>query len=168
MKIVTIHSDDPFATPAQDKTIARRWRGRLAQTVSIVAAGPAGDRAGLTVASLTVVEGPEDRVVIWIDPDSDLADKLLPGEPVAISVLQKEDRYLADAFAGVAPAPGGPFRIGDWQDSLHGPILADRAHALGRIEEVRSVGWSTQCIILIEVFELNDGEPLTHYRGEYR
>ena len=66
---VTIHSTDPFATPEEERSPVRRFRGRLPAAVTLwTAPGP----AGLTVSSTLVAAGDPGRVLGLVDDESDL------------------------------------------------------------------------------------------------
>lgn len=163
---MTIHSSHPFATPPEQRDAARRLRGRLASTVTVWASGAGASRVGLTVSSLLVVLGEPARVLGLVDPDSDFALGL--GETFALSVLEEGDHGLAEAFAGLAPAPGGLFRGEAFVDSDWGPVLAGRSWAGVRVESTRELGWSREVVGVLERVELADGTPLVHERGRYR
>lgn len=134
----------------------------------------AGDtRSGLTVSSMLLAEGEPARALALIDEDSDLWDALEQSRVAAVSVLSWRHRALADAFAGVAPAPGGPFRMASWQQTDWGPVVADAIAWAGvRIEpgRPRHAGWALLVDAIIEHVEIvdADGEPMTHVRGRYR
>lgn len=134
----------------------------------------AGDtRSGLTVSSMLLAEGEPARALALIDEDSDLWDALEQSRVAAVSVLSWRHRALADAFAGVAPAPGGPFRMASWQQTDWGPVVADAIAWAGvRIEpgRPRHAGWALLVEAIIEHVEIvdADGEPMTHVRGRYR
>jgi flavin reductase (DIM6/NTAB) family NADH-FMN oxidoreductase RutF len=166
---VTIHSDHPFLPPEGDRDQLRRVRGRLPAPVTVWAAGKGAHRRGLTVSSLLLAAGEPDRVLGLIDPDSDFWDS----EPTTwtVNVLGAEHRFLADAFAGIAPAPGGPFTLGDWRDSEWGPVLTGTAGWLGvRLgeEEPREVGWGLLVEGVVESVAAGGPEALVHVRGRYR
>lgn len=162
---MTIHSDHPFATPDPDKNPTRRLRGRLPLPVTIVATGEGRGRVGLTVSSLLVVE--PDFVVFVVNDLADLADVIDLGTPLTYSVLEGRDEPLAEVFAGLAPAPGGMFTMGDWTDSGWGPRLVNRSWAAGHVVGVDVLGWSKLVTVKLENVELTDGEALTHVRGRY-
>ena len=134
----------------------------------------AGDTmSGLTVSSMLLAEGEPARALALIDEDSDLWDALEQSRVAAVSVLSWRHRALADAFAGVAPAPGGPFRMASWQQTDWGPVVADAIAWAGvRIEpgRPRHAGWALLVDAIIEHVEIvdADGEPMTHVRGRYR
>ena len=76
---------------------------------------------------------------------------------------------LADAFAGLAPAPGGPFRLGTWTDTRWGPLLEGVSAWAGfTIADTTEVGWSLLVDGVLDEIHLGEpGEPLVHRRGRY-
>lgn len=166
---MTIHTTHPFLEPEGDRDPVRRLRGRLGGSVSLWTAGAPDTRAGLTVSSWLVAGGEPGRVLALLDPDADLTEVLLGTGRGVVQLLQWEDRDLADAFAGVAPAPGGVWKLGDWVDGDHGPRLAHATTwASVRVESDVEVGWSRLVTCTLdEVVVGDDGHPLTHRRGRY-
>jgi flavin reductase (DIM6/NTAB) family NADH-FMN oxidoreductase RutF len=164
---VTIHSEHPFQDPEPDPV--RRWRGRLGGAVSLWTAGDDGARAGLTVSSLMVANGEPARVLALLDPDSDLAETLARTGRAVVQLLVWEHRDLADAFAGAAPAPGGPFRTGEFTATPWGPRLVTAPTWAGVVVETTAeVGWSSLVTCAVEHVEVGDDEtPLVHRRGRY-
>lgn len=164
---MTIHSSHPFADPDPDPV--RRFRGRVTGTVALVTAGGAVDRAGLTVSSLMVANGEPARVLALVDPDSDLAEVVQRTGRAVVQLLSWSHRDLAEAFAGTAPAPGGPFRTGEFEDTDWGPRLADATSwATTTLESATPVGWSSLLTLTVdEVVVGHDDEPLVHRRGRY-
>jgi flavin reductase (DIM6/NTAB) family NADH-FMN oxidoreductase RutF len=164
---VTIHSSHPFLDPDPDPV--RRLRGRVGGVVALVTAGEGEDRAGLTVSSLMVANGEPARVLMLVDPDSDLAAAVDRTRRAVLALLSWSHRHLADAFAGAAPAPGGPFRAAAFEPTAWGPLLADATTWAGlRLESAGTVGWSS--LLTCEVERITIGEddaPLVHRRGRY-
>ena len=160
---MTIHSSHPFADPDPDPV--RRFRGRLTGTVALVTSGG----AGLTVSSLMVANGEPARVLALVDPDSDLADEVGRTGRAVVQLLSWSHRDLAEAFAGTAPSPGGPFRAGTFEDTDWGPRLADaRTWAGTALESTTPVGWSALLTLVVEAVTIgDDDEPLVHRRGRY-
>ena len=166
---MTIHTSHPFLEPEGDRDPVRRLRGRLGGSVSLWTAGDEDERAGLTVTSWMVAGGEPGRVLALLDPDADLTELLLETRRGVVQLLQWPHRDLADAFAGVAPAPGGPWRSAAWEDTPYGPRLAS-AHtwALVSVESDVEVGWSRLVTCTLdEVVVGEDSEPLLHRRGRY-
>lgn len=167
---MTIHSSHPF--PTEDDPV-RRFRGRLGGQVSLWTTGdPAAGLAGLTVSSLMVAAGDPARVLGLVDPDSELADALAVDARVVVQLLGWRHRMLAEAFAGVAPAPGGPFAGADVEFTPWGPRLLDATTWLGaRVESIEPRGWSALVTAVVEQVCIGDDEaaggPLVHRRGRY-
>ena len=166
---MTIHTDHPFVPPEGDRDPLRRLRGRMPSPVTVWATGEGRARAGLTISSLLVAGGEPARVLGLVDADSDFWD----ADPTTwvVTVLGTEHRFLADVFAGTAPAPGGPFTSGTWTDSRWGPVLDGSAGWMGvRLADVepRPVGWGLLVEGVVEHVEVGDADAMMHVRGRYR
>ncbi|MDF1603031.1 flavin reductase family protein [Nocardioides sp. YIM 152315] len=164
---MTIHDTHPFADPDPDPV--RRLRGRLGATVALVTTGAGSHRAGLTVSSLMVANGEPARVLLLVDPDSELAEALTPPVRAVVQLLSWSHRDLADAFAGTAPAPGGPWRMAAFADTEWGPVLTGASTWAGvSVESAAEVGWSLLLTCVIDSVTVgDDAEPLVHRRGRY-
>jgi flavin reductase (DIM6/NTAB) family NADH-FMN oxidoreductase RutF len=168
---VTIHSEHPFLEPESERDPGRRLRGRLGGAVTLWTAGAGKRRTGLTVSSVMIAHGDPPHVLGLVDPESDLVTALSGGGTAVVQLLQWSHRDLADAFAGVAPAPGGPFRLGSWEDSEWGPVL----HGVSAWAGVRlsgsqaEVGWSLLLDGVVDHVHLSEeaAPPLVHRRGRY-
>jgi flavin reductase (DIM6/NTAB) family NADH-FMN oxidoreductase RutF len=164
-----IHGEHPFLLPSEERVPVRRVRGRLPTPVTLWTTAADGDRAGLTVSSTLVVE--PGLVLGVVGPDSDLADLLEESATAVVHALDWRHRRLADVFAFVAPAPGGPFRTVDWTDTTWGPVLQPEPTWMGiRVRAAREVGYG----LLVEAdvehthVEEDPPDPLAWYRGDYR
>ncbi|HSJ19549.1 MAG TPA: flavin reductase family protein [Nocardioidaceae bacterium] len=167
---MTIHSEHPFAEPESERDPVRRLRGRLGGTVTLWTTGEGHGRAGLTVSSLMIANGDPAHVLALVDPDSDFADAVEDNGTAVVQLLEWPHRDLAEAFAGLAPAPGGPFRMGTWVDTEWGPRLDGASGWVGvRItSQQREVGWSLLLDTTVEHVEVGEErEPLVHRRGRY-
>lgn len=166
---MTIHSEHPFLEPQDQRDPVRRLRGRLGGVVTLWTAGEGAARAGLTVSSLMVANGDEPLLLALVDPESDLLARLRETGTVVVQVLGWPDRDLADAFAGTAPAPGGPFRMADFVETAWGPRLAHAGTWAGaRLLEEAPVGWSVLVTCAVDDVVIGDAAPpLVHRRGRY-
>ncbi len=169
---MTIHSEHPFLPPEEDRDPARRLRGRVGGTVSLWTSGEGSARAGLTVSSYLVATGEPARVLALLDPDSDLLERVEETGAAVLQLLEWEQRDLADVFAGLRPAPGGPFRFGDWEQTAWGPRLVGASAwaglRLAADAAPRPVGWSMLVEAVVEHVEVGEGRaPLVHRRGRY-
>ena len=166
-----VHEDvDPFATPEEDRDPVRRFRGRLAAPVTVVTAGDAGDRTGMTVSSLVVAEGDPGTVSFLAAPTADLVDVIERTGRFVVHVLETRHRPISERFAEQRPSPGGLFATIDVEDGEWGPVIVDVSNrafcsAAGSVE----TGYSlliTASIDHIEASTLED--PLLYFRGAYR
>ena len=170
---MTIHTDHPFLPAEGDRDPVRQLRGRLGGAVSLWTTGASDtQRAGLTVSSFLVAPGEPGHMVALVDPDSDFADTVeLTGVAVA-QLLEWDHRTLAEAFAGLFPAPGGAFRLGEWTATEWGPRLVGASAWVGlRLvpDAPHDVGWSRLLDCVIEHVELGEETvPLVHRRGRYQ
>jgi flavin reductase (DIM6/NTAB) family NADH-FMN oxidoreductase RutF len=167
--LVTIHGEFPF--PSGEANPIRRFRGRMPAPVSIWTCDRESGAVGWTVSSFLLADGSPAVLVGLLDEDSDLATALSPGGALAVSLLEWRHRALADAFAQLAPAPGGAFRQGTWTDTAWGPVLADAAGWLGaRVTDdpPEHAGWALLVRAVVEHVEVAaDSAVLTHVRGRY-
>lgn len=164
---MTIHSGHPFADESREP--ARQFRSRLGGRVTLWSAGVGRERAGLTVSSLMVCGGELWRVLGLLHPDADLVDSLQQTGRATIALLSSGDAHLAEAFAGLAPAPGGPFRLADFAQTAWGPVPPGDTWLGVRLESLVEVGWSLLATCVIEHAVIGaDAAPLHHTRGEYR
>lgn len=167
---MSIHDEHPFLPPEPERNPLRRLRGRLASPVAVMTSEHDGDRAGLTVSSVLILDGEPGLVLAVLDPLSDLHDTLLASRRAVLNLLGWPHRQLADAFGYVAPAPGGPFRLADWTATEWGPALADAPAWAGcRLSEPpRPAGWGVLVGLTVEQTTIGpDEEPLVHHRGRY-
>ncbi|MGI5212715.1 flavin reductase family protein [Plantactinospora sp. CA-290183] len=188
-----IHHTDPFATPDQQRSPVRRFRGRLASPVTLWTAyapgaagragwgGAAGARpgggapgpgvpAGLTVSSTLVADGEPGRLLGLVDEESELWAAVSASGRFAVAPLGPTHRQLADRFAGLFPAPGGLFASGDWAGTGYGPVPAGAGGWAGcRLDGAREYGWALLVEATIETVELDGAAaPLLYHRGRYR
>ena len=150
----------------------------MSAPVSVWAAGDGTGRTGWTLSSFLVADGEPAEVLGLLDEDSALADRLKSADPVrkatlTVNLLGWAHRGLADAFAGVAPAPGGPFTLGSWRQSDWGPVLDGAPGWLGArlLGGPQQAGWSLLVRAVVEHVEIGP-EPadgmLSYLRGRYR
>src|SRR6266545_2170955 len=96
---IRIGGQHPFATPAEWRSAARRFRGRLVAPVTVWTAGGTGDGAGLTVSSVLVADGEPARLLGLIDPASAFWEAMRRAGAFVVHVLGEADRALAERVA---------------------------------------------------------------------
>lgn len=160
---------NPFVPPIEEREPLRRFRGRLAAPVTIVTAGDADRRAGLTVSSLFVIEGEPGGIHLVVGPVTDLWDVIEQTGRCVVHIAQASHRALSDIFAGLRPSPGGPFAAVDTTPSDWGPVITDMPdRAACSVLEMTEVGWSGVVETRVDRVELSEGgRPLIHHRGGY-
>lgn len=166
---MTIHSDHPFLEPESSRDVARRLRARTGGVVSLLTSGDGEGKAGLTVSSMMVALGEPAEVLALVDPDSELFDALEQTSRAVLQLLRWDHHQLADVFAGVIPAPGGPFRQAEFEQTEWGPRLVDATTWAGlRLRSAEPAGWSILVSCTIEHAVLGEEpDPLVHRRGRY-
>jgi flavin reductase (DIM6/NTAB) family NADH-FMN oxidoreductase RutF len=170
---VSIHSEHPFLPPDDERSPARRLRGRMPLPVSVWTAELDGRRVGWAVSSLLLGDGDPPQLVGLLDEDSELAEAIQQTRTVAVSLLGWGHRGLADAFAGVMPAPGGAFRLAEWADTAWGPVLTDATGWLGaRLDDgdLDHAGWALLVRAAVEHAQVNEPSDgvLGYLHGRYR
>jgi 3-hydroxy-9,10-secoandrosta-1,3,5(10)-triene-9,17-dione monooxygenase reductase component len=164
------HAADPFATPPEQRDPARRLRGRLTLPVTVWTAGRPGTASGLTVSSIMIAEGAPPSVAGIINPLTDLWDAIQETAAFVVHVLGRDQRVLAERFAGRMPAPGGLFRDVSVAHGEWGPVLTDVANrARCRLHTTQELGYHELVLGTIEVVDTEPlDDPLAYFLGRYR
>ena len=165
-----IHAEHPFADLPEDRDPVRRFRGRLANPVTIFTSGEGDRRTGLTVSSLFVAEGEPGRLHAVVGPNTDLWDVVAETERFVVHVCGVDDTSLAEVFAGLRPSPGGLFATTSTTPSKWGPVLDEIPDRLFCSLESRVESGNSGVLAgFVDGAELSDIEdPLVHFRGTYR
>ncbi len=157
--------------PEGERSPVRRFRARVPSPVTLWTSEYDGTRAGLTVSSMLVADGEPGFVIGVLDPDSDLWETLRLSRRAVVGLLDEGHRQLADAFGYVAPAPGGPFKLGKWTATDWGPALAGVSWAGCELSDADPpyAGWGVQVRLEIRYVEIvaDTMRPLVHRRGRY-
>ncbi|MGH8912502.1 MAG: flavin reductase family protein [Acidimicrobiia bacterium] len=166
---MTIHSENPFEVPMDQRDPVRRLRGRLVAPVTVVTARDERP-AGLTVSSFFVVEGETPRAAALIGSGSDFLTAAQASGAFIAHVLREDDHAVAEVFAGLRPAPGGMFSALPVEETKWGPHLTGVSDWAGcALEEVRSLGDQLLVVGVIEDLSVSNlSSPLVYFRGSYR
>jgi flavin reductase (DIM6/NTAB) family NADH-FMN oxidoreductase RutF len=167
-----IHDEHPFLLPVEERDPARRLRGRLAAPVTIVTAGEAANRTGLTVSSLVVAEGGPPQVSFLLSVATDLYSVLQQSGRFVVHVCEQAHRERSDVFAGLRPSPGGLFTGAPTSASKWGPVfddMASRAYCSVAYLQEDEMAYSVLVVGTIDEIELHELiDPLLYFRGAYR
>lgn len=130
-----------------------------------------GRPAGLTVSSTVVIDGDPGRLLGVLDEESELWEAIRATGRFAVAPLRASDRQLADAFAGLMPAPGGPFAARPWQETDFGPVPEGALAWAGcRLDDSRPMGWGLlieATLAQVEIGAADPGASLIYFRGRY-
>ncbi len=169
---MTIHDTHPFLPGPEGRGLARRLRGLLPAPVSIWTSSSGTERDGWTISSILVADGEPAELVALVDEDCDWWDLFRVTRVATVNVLGAGQGQISDAFARVAPSPGGPFRSGEWQTSSHGPLLRGAAAWAGvslLTEKPEHSGWGLLVRAALDWIKIDEGVvALEHRKGRYR
>lgn len=98
---------------------------RLAASVTIVAAGQPGARAGLTATAVCSVSADPPQLLVCVNRSADAHDLIAATGSFTVNILADGQLNLADRFAGRGGHEGeAKFELGDWTTLATGaPIL---------------------------------------------
>jgi flavin reductase (DIM6/NTAB) family NADH-FMN oxidoreductase RutF len=151
--------------PAQFRMAMRR----LAASVTIVVArgdeGPVG-MAATSVTSLTI---DPPAILVCVNRATSLHALLIPGAPLSINLLSKDQQAVSVAFGGGMPRMER-FSIGDWEEADNGlPKLKDAQANLDCVVDT-TLAYGTHSIVIARVIAIAlNGEvaPLIYQDGGY-
>ena len=165
-----VHYENPFATPAEARSPARRLRGRLTSGVTVWTSFGDEGAAGLTVSSVVVADGDPGRILGLLNDTTTLWEAIASSRRFVVHLLDRDHRDVAERFAGLRPAPGGVFAGLDADPSDWGPVLggiSNRAYC--RLVSDAPAGYQILVAGTIERVDLAELErPLVYFRGRYR
>jgi flavin reductase (DIM6/NTAB) family NADH-FMN oxidoreductase RutF len=135
---------------------------RLAAGVVVVSARTAGGYRGLTASTLVSVSADPPLVLVGLERESATRAAVVETGRFNVSVLAREQEFLAERFAGRAPAVDPawkqiPHRLGD--NGI--PLIEGCAAWLEcEVEQVHPAGDHDVCIGSVRVAAIGAGNPL--------
>ena len=138
--------------------------------VVVVTVNAAGQRVGLTVATLVSLSLEPPLVGVAVARQAALHELLREARAFAVSVLAADQHWLADHFARGVPPIGMWRGIAATDGELGAPLLDG---ALGwlecRLETELAVGTHTFFVgAVVRAVEGESGEPLVRFGGAFR
>lgn len=160
---------DPFVTPVEARTPARRLRGRLTAPVTVwTSQHVAGPPAGITISSVLVADGTPPEVLGLVDPLSDFWDAVQETGRFVVHVLAAGQARLAEKFA--LRFPGDPFDGDEVAPTPWGPAFVGVAtRAACTLVESADAGYARLVRAHVDeiVVDERPTRPLVYFRGSY-
>ena len=149
----------------------RAFRGRWPSGVAILTISHEGGFRGVTVSGLLPIALDPPSVAFVLQRDSLFHQLLAPGMAMGISILDRQQEFLAERFAGRAPVPdpkfgGVPHRNVEGVPLIEGAI----GWCLAEIDRMQLEGDHVLVIAVATWFELppDTDEPMVLYETRYR
>lgn len=153
---------------AIDKDLFRRVLSHFAAGVTVVTTVDAEQRPhGLTATAFTSVSLEPPLVLVCVDKQADTYPEFEPAGIFAVNFLSLEQRDLSQRFAKHG---GDKFNGLAWRPGPLGAPLLDGTigHVECRIRHWYDGGDHSIMVGEIESADALDGEPLLHFRQDYR
>mgnify|MGYP001202541297 CR=1 FL=1 len=151
--------------------LARAWRRRWASGIAVATTASAGAYRGITLTAVMPVALDPPIIALALASDGEFLGVLQDAGRCALHILDRDQEFLAERFAGRAPVPdrrfaGIPHRVVDGLPVLEG-VLAWVAGAV-----LRSEPWGDHVLVLLRVeggaVHADTDDPLLSYEGRYR
>lgn len=156
------------ASPAVDGDAFRAAMRELAAGVTIVTAGTADGRRGLTATAVCSVSADPPTLLACINRATDGHAAIAASGHFCVNVVAAEHRDLAERFAGRDGARGAArFERGDWDCLVTGaPVLADAVAAFD-CRVVEALSWGTHTIFIgrVAATRVAPARPALVYRA---
>lgn len=138
----------------------RRAMRLMPASVTIVAAGAAPHRSGLTATAVCSLSAEPPQILACLNARSGTCRRIREGGLFSVNVLDQGHRALAEHFAGAGGASGEErFRFGDWREGPRGaPVLADCVVSLECVL-VDAIPAATHFIMIGQVLDLKAAGP---------
>lgn len=158
--------------PGDVPQMMRSWRRRWATGVAIATTATAdGALRGITLTSVLPLSLDPPLVAFGLVADGEFAAVLRAAGRCCVQILDRDQEFLSERFAGRAPLPDAAFR-GVPHEMVDGlPVIAGSlAWSMGGVERMEPAGDSL--LVVVRVTQASVGEdsddPLLSYEGRYR
>jgi flavin reductase len=151
----------------------RQAMRRSAGTVFIVAAGPEGQRCGLTATSVVSLSMDPPALLVCINRRSSTYEVIRTQRRFSVNLLGASQVTFAQAFSCASITGEQRFRHGRWRESSDGVPWLESANAamLCDLEEVVAYGSHVAVVGRVTTVHLGcdpDAAPLLYSDGSYR
>lgn len=162
-------SEQVSFTDADLRAVRRRWASGVAVVTTVD--GDDGFR-GATVSAFTAVSLEPPLVLVCIDRSGRMSDMVPEVGVFAISILERDQEFLAERFAGRAPIPDRSFTGVPYRLAGNGCPLLEGAHAWYACRVAATHDGGDHVVIVGAVDEAGVGpetdDPLLTYGSQYR
>jgi flavin reductase ActVB len=146
-------------------TMSQEFRdamARLAAGVVVVSARTAEGYRGLTASTLVSVSADPPLVLVGLERESATRAAVVETRRFNVSVLTRDQEFLAERFAGRAPAVDPAWKQIPHRLGANGIPLVDGCAAWleCEVEQVHTAGDHDVCIALVRIAQLGAGNPL--------
>jgi flavin reductase len=149
----------------------RGFRRRWASGVAVITHRGVDGIRGVTVSGLVSVGVEPPSVLFVLQTEESFHERLAERERVGISILHREQEFIAERFAGRAPLPDT--RLSGIKHHVLGEsVVLDGAigAASGNVRSIAII--DDHALVLVEVVALelppDTDEPMIYYEGTYR
>jgi flavin reductase (DIM6/NTAB) family NADH-FMN oxidoreductase RutF len=162
-------TDRAGMTDFDPRAIRRRWASGVAVVTTVD--GEGGYR-GATVSAFAAVSLEPPLVLVCLDRSGRMSEMVPDAGIFAVSILESNQEFLAERFAGRAPLPDRHFIGVPYQLAGNGCPLLDGAHAWYACRVAAAHDGGDHIVIIGAVEEAGVGpetdDPLLTYDANYR
>jgi flavin reductase (DIM6/NTAB) family NADH-FMN oxidoreductase RutF len=151
------------------REVRRRWASGVAVVTTVDGAG--GYR-GATVSAFAAVSLEPPLVLVCLDRSGRMSGLVPEAGVFAVSILESNQEFLAERFAGRAPLPDNRFTGVPFSPAGNGCPILDGAHAWYACRVVTTHDGGDHVVVIGAVDDIGVGpdtdDPLLTYAAHYR
>lgn len=158
--------------PGDVSEVMRSWRRRWTTGVAIATTATA-DKAlrGITLTSVLPLSLDPPLVAFGLTADGEFAGVLREAGRCCVQILDRDQEFISERFAGRAPLPDAEFR-GVPHELVDGlPVIdGSLAWSIGEVDRMEPAGDHLLVVVRVTLASVGDDtdDPLLSYEGRYR
>ncbi|MDX2308188.1 MAG: flavin reductase family protein [Hyphomicrobium sp.] len=154
-----------------DSVSYRALMRHQAGAVTVIAAGPAGARAGLTATAFSSLSDKPPTVLVCVQRRASAHDVIVAMGAFSVNILSSGHEHVAERFAGRDGSKGeARFETFQWSTLKTGAPILDGALASLDCQLEDEHTFATHSIFIGRVVDgrfREDGKPLLYFRNDY-